>query len=70
MHSVTPMHTIPSSQAAPILWPDDIKKSGYLFGWRTPVVCVCGVLDAETVSGSERSMNYTLMTPRSVVGPG
>lgn len=31
-----------------VLWPDDIRGAGFVFGWRTPVVCVGGLLDAPT----------------------
>ncbi|GJE97036.1 phosphatidylinositol N-acetylglucosaminyltransferase subunit Q/GPI1 [Phanerochaete sordida] len=33
---------------ASVLCPDDITSSGYLYGWTSPVVVVCGVLDADS----------------------
>lgn len=33
-----------------VLWPDDARGAGFVFGWRTPaVVCVAGLLAAPTV---------------------
>jgi hypothetical protein len=35
--------------AQPLLWPDDLTQSGYVYGWESPVVCVAGVLEAHSV---------------------
>ena len=32
-----------------VLCPDDLAHDGWLYGWTSPVVCVVGVLDADTV---------------------
>lgn len=39
----------------PVLCPDDLRSSGYIYGWKSPVVVVSGVLDADTI---ERAQNH------------
>ena len=42
--------SLASMLPVPVLWPDDVRKGGYFYGWTTPVACVVDVLDVDTVS--------------------
>lgn len=43
---------MPLTSYIPVLWPDDIKEAGYIYGWRKPLICVAGVLPLQTVCKS------------------
>lgn len=35
-----------------VLWPEDIRISGFFYGWLSPLLCVAGVIDLSSVTPS------------------
>ncbi|TFK49641.1 Gpi1-domain-containing protein [Heliocybe sulcata] len=43
-----------STEVTHILWPIDVRRTGFIYGWTSPALCVAGVLDVETREEVER----------------
>ncbi|KXN88469.1 N-acetylglucosaminyl-phosphatidylinositol biosynthetic protein gpi1 [Leucoagaricus sp. SymC.cos] len=56
------MVSLPSTTKT-IFWPLGLQKSGFCYGWRMPICCVAGVLDAETEEEAARALDVACTAP-------